>query len=139
MHLVLAALTWTVVGFALAFVGTRWIVQSEVERQWPYFAGAIVLGLTKGLFILRKTANRNIQRIIDRGDNRCLGGYLSWKTWLFVLGMMALGRLLRGSPMPRELLGAIYAGIGLALASSALPIWKAIGRYKRSELSPPAP
>jgi hypothetical protein len=139
-HLLLAALMWTVVGLGLTVVGGRWLMQVDGSLRWTGVALAIVIGVAKGVFVLRRTARRNVRRIMDRGDGCCLGGFVSWKMWLFILAMMAGGRLLRGSDLPLWILGTIYAGIGLALASSSATIWSALRGYDaRAENWPAAP
>ena len=136
LHLFLATLTWTVVGTVLAIVGVRWIMISDSSWHWLLLALAILLGVGKGIFVLRRTARRNVDRIIRRGDGRCIGGFLSWKTWLLVIMMMVGGRLLRGSDLPLWLIGTIYAGIGLALAASSLTVWNALRDLSREHESP---
>lgn len=137
-HLLMAALTWTVVGIVLSIVGVRWILQSDQGLRWLLLSVAILLGLGKGIFVLRRSARRIVDRIIQRGDGRCIGGFLSWKTWLLVLVMMVSGRLLRGSDLPLWFIGTLYAGIGLALASSSVTAWNALRTLER-ELEAPMP
>lgn len=122
-HLLVAALVWTLVGVSLLIVGVRWIYLGDEARRWLAISLAMIIGLGKGIFVLRRTARRNIKRILARGDGRCIGGFVSWKMWIFILAMMAGGRLLRASDLPLWILGTIYAGIGLALASSSVTIW----------------
>jgi hypothetical protein len=125
IQLLLAALMWVVVGGTLAFFGAHWLGQSE----WPWWpvaaAAAIAVGLLKARFILRHTARRVVQRIEERGDGRCVGGMFSWTTWLFIIAMMALGQILRRSPMPLWALGAIYLAVGLALLTASRHVWSA--------------
>jgi len=63
---------------------------------------------------------RLVARIIERGEGRCLGGFVSWKTWLLILGMMAMGWALRRSGAPFWVIGVLYAGIGTALVTASL-------------------
>ncbi|UCD76236.1 MAG: hypothetical protein JSV91_04795, partial [Phycisphaerales bacterium] len=115
VQLLLAALMWTVVGAALLTFGTLWLVQSGISR-WPWLlAGAIAAGILKAVFILGRAAARVILRIRQRGDGRCLGGFLSWRTWLLVLVMMAAGFTLRHSHIHSAILGTVYAAVGSAL------------------------
>lgn len=86
---------------------------------------AVVLGLLKARFVLRRAARRTIQHITSRGDGRCLGGFLSWKTWLLVIAMIALGRLLRSElvPIPLAWIGLLYAAVGVAMIAGSIPLW----------------
>ncbi len=129
-HLLLAAMMWSTVGTFLATLGVRWLMQADVAVAWP--AVAVAIGALKARFVLRRSARRIIGRIRDRGDGRCLGGFLSPKSWLLVLVMMMAGRWLRASPLPLILLGAIYVTIGSALFLSSLFFWSAWWKQRRS-------
>lgn len=126
---------WSTVGAGLATAGAVWLLRSDSRRIPLLFVLAATLGLTKGLLVLRRAARRITSRIIKRGDGRCIGGFLSWPTWLFVLGMIALGQILRRLDLPLEWLGVIYLAVGVALAGSSLFIWRAALR----ETSPDSP
>lgn len=132
VHLLAASLTWTIVGGLLLATGVRWLVQAR-EDTWQWWLGAaIVLGAAKAQLALRRTARRAIDRIRTRGDGRCLGGFFSIKTWLVVLLMIVVGRLLRTSGLPGEIAGLIYAAVGAALLLGGLAFWKAFGQCIRS-------
>jgi hypothetical protein len=107
LHLLLAALLWTVVGTLLLCFGAAWTwTGGGPWGPWLLLA-AVIVGLLKGRYLLAKTAARTIQRIRQRGDGRCLGGFLSWRSWLFVLAMMAFGRILRAGWVPHAVVGFI--------------------------------
>jgi hypothetical protein len=75
--------------------------------------------------VLSRTARRAAARIARRGDGTCLGGFLSWQSWLFVLGMMAAGAALRRSALPRTALGVVYVAVGIALLWGSRVFWAA--------------
>lgn len=79
----------------------------------------------QGFFIIHKFAERNTARLIARGDGRCLGSFLSAKTWLLVALMRTSGILLRRSAVPRPVFGVIYTAVGTALLAGCLPLWQA--------------
>ena len=124
-HILLAAVMWTLVGSALLFFGTRWLFTGGTLWISTLLPIALVGGLLKARFVLSRTAKRVITRIRARGDGRCLGGFISWKSWLLVFCMMAMGRLLRGSHLPRMTVGFIYALIGTALLTAGITFWRA--------------
>lgn len=93
--------------------------------MWVFFAAAIVVGILKSQFVLDRTANRTIERIRTRGDGRCIGGFLSVRSWAFVALMMGIGRALRASPTPRTILGFVYVAVGLALVLASRRLWLA--------------
>ena len=124
-HLLLAALLWTVVGGMLLILGVRWSILAAIPYVWLLLALAITAGVFKALFILEHTARRTINRIRERGDGRCIGGFLSIRTWLFVLLMMLAGYFLRHSALPRAIVGLIYTAVGTALLVAARRLWGA--------------
>jgi hypothetical protein len=132
--LLLAAGMWTIVGSALAVFGGLFMRSAEFALVAALVPVAIVVGAAKGWFVLRRAAKRVADRIRTRGDDRCLGGFLSWRTWLLVLAMIAAGRLLRWSPIPRPILGAIYLAIGVALTMGSAFIWHAVVAVRANDI-----
>ena len=123
-QLTAASLLWTCVGLGLGSAGVFWCHGAD---DWPPLVGlGLAIGLIKAFWIIRPVARRNAARIIERGDGKCLGSFLSWKSWLFVAAMMAVGFVLRHSPLPRPALGVLYVAIGVALLVGALPLWRSV-------------
>jgi hypothetical protein len=131
-QLLLAGALWSVVGALLLGFGALWTLESLGGR-----AGALVLGLgipaglLKGRFVLDRAAGRIADRIAARGDGRCVGGFLSWRTWVLVALMSGAGRILRGGLLSRAVVGPLYAAIGAGLFFSsriAWRRWRAAGR-----------
>ena len=75
--------------------------------------------------MLRRSAQRIIARIKSRGDGRCIGGFLSWRTWLLVALMVIGGRVLRRGLLPEAVVGLIYVLVGTALLLAAAQLWNA--------------
>ena len=119
-HLMLAALIWSVVGFFLMVNG--FFLASLADRSWLIFLG-LVLGTTKGLFILDRVARKNINRIHDFEPKACIGSVYSYKTWLLVIMMIVLGRTLRMTILPGEVVGVIYIAVGWGLMLSSRLMW----------------
>ena len=124
-HLLLAALMWTVVGGLLLFFGVRWVSGQPGAHAWLILLVAMTVGLLKARFVLHRTAARMIERIRTRGDGRCLGGFLSLRTWGFVVVMIGAGRLLRGGSLPRTVAGFVYVAVGVALLVASYRLWRA--------------
>ena len=121
-QLLLAALLWTCVGTGLLTAGIRWTFQGT---RWPgmWVAAAVLAGSAKGKWVLERAARRASARIALRGDGTCLGGFLSWRTWLLVMGMMGLGAVLRRSAVPVGFLGFVYGAVGAALLLGSRVFW----------------
>lgn len=121
-----AALLWTLPGLGLAIAGSLWLFGTATgPARLGLLALAIALGVGKGLFLRRKPAGRVLARIEALGDGRRLGAFVGWQGILLVGLMMGAGRLLRMSPLPREILGALYLGIGAALLLASVRFWRA--------------
>jgi hypothetical protein len=112
-RLALAFLLWLTVGTCLLVAGVGWC--------WS--ARHAVLGLALA-------ARRIVTRIEVSGEDRCLGGFLSVRTWALVALMAGLGRLLRSGILARSLVGLLYVTIGAALLLSSrllLVAWRRSG------------
>ena len=121
--MVLAGLLWSVVGTLLALFGAVWIWSSDLPHAVFWSIAAIAIGLGKSWMVLDRAALGIAQRIEDRGDGRCVGGFLSLKTWLLVGVMAGGGRALRMWVLPPGIAGLLYLGIGVALAASSRMLW----------------
>jgi hypothetical protein len=123
-QLMLACLMWATVGSALAAVGARWLwASAPIAAPW-IAAGCVAIGVIKSRLVLDRAAQRVVGRILARGDGRCLGGFLSLRTWGLVILMMAGGRLLR-STLAHGIVGPLYLAVGTALFLSSRISWRA--------------
>jgi hypothetical protein len=125
-QLAAAAVMWTLVGAGLLTVGILWSRSAGPVRLLVLLALAAGIGLVKARLVLRKSANRIVQRIRSRGDGRCLGGFISWRTWIMVGIMMMLGRALRHGLLPRPAVAFIYEAVGVALLAGAITLWSSL-------------
>jgi hypothetical protein len=123
-RLLLAGLAWSVTGSALLSAGVHWSLAAPPERAALVLAVAAVAGWAKGRFLLRRRAERNVERILASEDGRCAGGAFSWQAWLFVGLMIATGAALRRSPVSRLWLGFVYAAVGAAILFASAVSWK---------------
>jgi hypothetical protein len=122
-HLLAAAVLWTLVGTGLSAAGIAWSLSAR-EPLIPLGIG-LLLGALKGIFVISRVAVRNARRIVSRGDGKCLGGFLSIKTWLLVAAMMGSGMVLRRSGVPKPVLGGIYTAVGIGLLAGCVKLWQA--------------
>jgi hypothetical protein len=134
VHVFAAGLMWTVVGAVLSFVGVRWMCRAPTVAAPLMAAGAVALGLLKSRAVLDRAARNMIHRIQARGDGRCLGGFLSLRSWGFVAGMALVGRLLRGA-VGHEIVGFVYLAVGSALVVSSRLLWWAWHRHRTTDSS----
>ncbi len=123
-QLLLAWLMWATVGSALVGVGAWWLWgTAPIAAPW-IGAGSVAVGAIKSNLVLDRTARRVVDRILARGDGRCLGGFLSLRTWGLVVLMMVAGRVLRGT-LARGIVGPLYIAVGTALCCSSRISWRA--------------
>lgn len=126
----LAGVMWLVVGAALIGFGGRWLwVALPTVAPW-LAAAAVAVGLVTSRLVLDGVAERVVDRISARGDGRCVGGFLSLRTWGLVLLMMLLGRLLRGT-LSGWIVGPLYIAVGTALCVSSRRPWRAWRETRR--------
>jgi hypothetical protein len=125
VHLLAAAVAWTLVGAGLLFFGARWALASQSTLVHALLAAAVIGGWLKARFMLRRAAHRTISRIRARGDGRCLGGFLPLWGWALVALMMGMGFALRHGLLPHPVVGLIYVAIGSALLTGSLSFWRA--------------
>lgn len=123
-----AALLWSLAGLVLITRATLWLRGSG-------YAGIIVgiisviVGLLKGRFVFARLARRNIERLAELSPHKpkiCIFAFQALQSYLIVIAMVALGILLRLSPIPRIWLAAIYLAIGSALITASSAYWRAM-------------
>ncbi|MBU0673975.1 MAG: hypothetical protein KJ950_04970 [Proteobacteria bacterium] len=131
-RILLAAFLWSCIGVMLIWRGEN---MTGGVGGLLLVVVAIILGTLKSRFVLDRVALKNMNRIIERGDSACIGGVYSTKTWILVLFMIVLGRLLRASPLPPWLVGLIYITVGWALLWSSRLAW--LRGVRKNELVAP--
>jgi hypothetical protein len=120
IHLLLGALIWTVVGF---FLLTNGFVLVSLENHLWYGLVGLLLGAAKAIFVIDRLARKNIKRIKEFEDKVCFGSVYSPKTWFMVFVMIGLGRFLRTTVLPGEVIGLIYTAVGCSLMLSSRLMW----------------
>jgi hypothetical protein len=134
MHLLMAALMWTAVGAFLLYRAYGYAKTLSPVAMCAVALAALAIGVFKGFKFLRPTAKKSVARIIHRGDGKCLGGFISVKSWLFVGAMILLGRGLRMAGLPPWLTSAILGAVSVALLMGSGVFWA--GWWRRLKSSP---
>lgn len=133
VHLLLAGVMWSTVGCLLMALGVRWSGPFDPAlTPWLVLAG-LAVGVTKSRLVMDRAGRRIVERIRARGDGRCLGGFVSPLTWVLILSMMVLGRLLRARLLPPAVIGVVYVAVGSALLVSSRLMWQAWRRARPSD------
>ncbi len=115
----LSGVLWVLVGLMLLNYARQWLMAQGG-------AAAVALGLSGlgvSLFIhhfgFLRVVDKNLGRILPMQGKRCVFAFQSWKSYLIVVIMIAMGVGLRHSPIPKPYLSVLYIGIGLALILSS--------------------
>jgi hypothetical protein len=106
--LFLAGFMWLGVGTMLLVLSYSWLNAFRVSGSFLFEGIGLAAALVEG--------------------KRCVFSFLTWKSYIMVALMIALGALLRHSPIPKPYLSMLYTGIGFALVLSSV-------RYLRVLLS----
>lgn len=124
---------WGIIGLFLVYRSAL-LYQLALEEQHSTRQAIILslligmlIGLIKGRFVLAKTAHRNKSRILDLEPPVKIHHTFSKPFYGFILLMILLGVLLRtlnGYLGGYIVVGAIYAGIGMALIVSSRVYWR---------------
>lgn len=88
------------------------------------FIVALLFGTIKSLMILDRSAKKTLTRIMTLNEKSCIGAVYPWKTWLFVILMMASGIALRSMTEPGLFLGTVYFAVGWGLLLSSRHGWE---------------
>ena len=126
-HLKIATVLWGIVGFGLLMAGLIFLFGNRTMSILPgepsgigvtegiSFVIALMLGLIKGQFVIKKVGRKNRARIESLPEPSGFHMTFSAKSWILVLGMILLGRLIRFAGAPAFIVGAIYVAVGVAL------------------------
>jgi len=126
-----AAIVW-LVGASILIVRGLGYVQGRYWHAWVLGA-ALAIAVIKSRYLLDRVARKAVMRIVER-DRACFFGFFSVKAWAFVALMMGGGITLRHLVVSPDaigagILGALYLGIGTALALADRIFWHAaLGR-----------
>ena len=118
--LFLAGFVWFFAGTMLLVMAHSWLSDATRAVFFAFFAAGIGVALLVHHFGFLKIVDKNIERILPMVDKKCLFSFITWKSYLIIIVMVAMGSLLRHSAIPKHYLAILYTGIGLALILSSL-------------------
>jgi hypothetical protein len=118
-----AGLVWLIGASVLGFRAVGWF--AEAPQSLALVALAAVLGVLKARYVLEPVARGAIERIRQRGAEACAGGFLSVRSWVLVILMIAAGHALRLTAIPRPTLAVVYATVAIALLLASRLYWQA--------------
>ncbi len=133
--LLLAGLMWLSVGIALLYVSYTWLHTSRGYDAYVFGGIGVVIALVVHHFGFLKIVDKNLGRILPMEGTRCVFSFITWKSYILVAGMVAMGALLRHSALPKPYLSIVYIGIGLALLLSSIRYLRTLlGQIRRNPI-----
>ncbi|MEM8629178.1 MAG: hypothetical protein AAGF04_03825 [Chlamydiota bacterium] len=129
----ISGLLWMVGGFSLLSKGLRLFFEGALsaESSYPsynllliYLTLALLVGFLKGKWVLRRTAERIFQRILDWEGPISFFQLYDKRTALILLLMMGMGLLMNRLALPPLYRGWIDLAVGAALIQSACTFFR---------------
>jgi len=118
--LFLAGFMWFGVGTMLLWMSFLWLKAFQIHGSVFFCAVGIVVAMIVHHLGFLKIVDKNLGRILPMEGTRCIFSFITWKSYIIVAVMIAMGTLLRHSPIPKPYLSILYIGIGLALVLSSV-------------------
>ena len=118
--LFLAGMMWIGVGTMLLFLSYTWLNAFQDPDSFLFEGMGVAAAMLIHHFGFLKIVDKNLGRILPMEGKRCVFSFLSWKSYLMIGLMIAMGVLLRHSAIPKRYLSILYTGIGLALVLSSI-------------------
>lgn len=118
--LFLAGIMWLGVGTMLLFLAYSWLSAFHVHGSFLFGGLGVSAALVIHHFGFLRIVDKNLARILAMEDKRCVFSFLTWKSYIMIALMVAMGAVLRHSPIPKPYLAVLYIGIGLALVLSSI-------------------
>lgn len=116
----LAGTMWCCVGIMLLRLAVTWLLQIKDGGKMIYYLAGFMIAMPVHHFGFLRIADKNLHRLLPLTQKRCLFSFMTWRSYILVVIMVAMGITLRHSSVPRQYLSVIYIGIGLALFLSGI-------------------
>jgi len=126
--IVLAGLTWTVVGSMLCRLAYHWLAVADSKWIAPLELMGIVLALMAHQFLFSRIAEKNIVRLSLLTEKTCIFAFQRWNSYFLIGLMITVGMALRNLPIPKTYLAILYTTIGGALFLASLQYYGCLWR-----------
>jgi uncharacterized membrane protein len=125
--IMLAGIMWCGVGVMLISFAMVWLSRYTGTDKFYYYGAGFLAAMPIHHFGFLRLADKNLKRLLPVTGKRCVFSFVTWKSYLIIIIMVAMGITLRHSPIPKQYLSIVYNGIGLGLFLSGI-------RYIRSSI-----
>jgi hypothetical protein len=132
--LFLAGFMWLGVGTMLLFLSFSWLHAFRAHGSFLFTGIGVIVALVVHHFGFLKIVDKNLGRILPMEGTKCVFSFITWKSYIVVAVMVAMGALLRHSPIPKPYLSIVYIAIGLALLLSSIRYLRVLlGQIRKSQ------
>ena len=118
--ILMAGIMWCGVGVMLMSFAASWLGLYEGKGVLLYYSAGFLAAMPIHHFGFLKLADKNLARLLPLKEKRCLFSFITWKSYLIIVVMMAMGISMRHSSIPKQYLSILYNGIGLGLFLSGI-------------------
>jgi hypothetical protein len=118
--ILLPGVMWCGVGVMLVSFAVSWLSPYPRNEEFFYFLAGFIAAMPIHHFGFLKIVDKNLKRLLPLTEKRCVFSFMTLKSYLTVLVMVAMGIALRHSSLPKRYLSVLYNGIGLALFLSGI-------------------
>ncbi|HAL56446.1 MAG TPA: hypothetical protein DCP63_08225 [Bacteroidetes bacterium] len=122
--LAIAGSMWAGVGILLCTRAIIWLAGTNAPDAFMLGTLGIALAVLFYMTSFLKVADHNIRRICELGEQPSIFLFIAPKAYVMVGFMMALGFILRSSPIPRDYLAVPYAAMGGSLILGSLRLYR---------------
>ena len=123
---------WGGVGLLMCLTGMGWLAGEAPARMAAFGLAGIACALAAFHWIFGGIARKNIVRLRQLPEKGCFFAFQAWQSYLIVAFMIALGIILRRSPIPKSALSVIYIAIGGALLLASFFYYRHLMRLFRT-------
>jgi hypothetical protein len=104
----------------LLILSFSWLNAFHIHGSFLFGGIGVGVALIVHHFGFLKIVDKNLDRILPMEGKPCIFAFITWKSYMIIAVMIALGIGLRHSPIPKPYLAICYIGIGLALILSSV-------------------
>jgi hypothetical protein len=115
-----AGLMWCGVGVMLMAFAETWLSRYTGKYVYLFYLAGFLTAMPIHHFGFLKLADKNIGRLLEISEKRSIFSFITIKSYLTIIFMIALGITLRHSSIPKQYLSVVYNGIGLGLFLSGI-------------------
>ena len=128
----IAGLLWGGVGAMLTRLAIEWLRMETPRGVLLFLLAGALLAIAINHWGFAIMARQNIDRIKALGKKACIFAFQRWTSYILVVVMITMGRLVRLLPVPRSYLAILYIGIGGGLFLASLHYLRALIYGERS-------